>query len=567
MSTDMSEGPEKSEVSDSPSKKRFEKQKALHERVVYQNERNFARFLLFSFARNPKYRPKQAQGQIRSIDPKGNIATINLSVDSKNGLPGAFSQDLLTVLIDTWVTQNDVPLAKEGGTIETCLVPLRDQKQLATLSKSCFVYSQKKDLMLQMGRHEKKSGQITHALKELQDARITFKGCYYKIDNGRTEVEAITHSTNYIQSFSERERWADGNHEFECLRVQLDPVVISNLLNGYIASINRNTWLKLSAGAPRKLYSLIAALEPVPGTRNVLVTLDELMLVLQIRDSRPNRLLKKYFAELKEMGVIDDWVYTSHKGVPSVMFVLAEEHKQLPESERPMTVEQTAKHAWDELTRAIRLPEYPIRNVPKTALEIDIDEKVLGRLMKFNPKMEEYEGRQYPLAVLALESVVHKQLLKKNVRSAKAIVTSVLNGKNALDFEAGFKPSHQILLEHEASQVAKRAAETEALKRQEEDAQFQRHATSRWDTLTRADQDRLVDCVKKANDIEIQEESGQAPQPGFQFSTPRPVLESSARKVIGLAIKHGKNISSVADLTKWFLTEGRHLSEVDTQDN
>ena len=212
----------------------------IRERPVYHNERNLARFLLFSFAKNPKLRQKEAEGRIKIVDPNGNLAVVSISVESKKYLPGAVAQDVLTALIDMYTVKNRLPIDELKERSESNPVVNLTVKNNTAAQ---FVFTQKKDLMVHMGKHEKNSKYVVPALNELLDTKITLKGCYYKIVDGKTEVEAVTHTTNYIQSFTEKEKWREGTSQYEGIRVQLDPVVISNLLSGYVATIDKSVWL------------------------------------------------------------------------------------------------------------------------------------------------------------------------------------------------------------------------------------------------------------------------------------------------------------------------------------
>lgn len=518
----------------------------LSDKSFFTHEKSLARFLTFSFASNPKLRNKVSEGKATILDPEGRLAVINVKVEAKRHLPGAVAQDVLTGLMDMCVYQNALDVNKDSSMKHALsLLPSK-------VDTTCSVLTRKAHLMKHIGKHEKNSTkQLNSALSELMNTNITIQGSIYTIINGKSHVLTINHNTHYIQSWTTGDHTVDGKLEKDILNVSLDKTIVNNILGGFVATIDKNIYLSLQTGMLKKLYSILCSIDRIPNTNDVIVSQDELMLSLQMTEKQFRKSHKKIFNQLIEKTVIESWVETIHQGAVFFMFKI-KTHNAL--AYKPNTEKEIAEKTFDNIRRAYSLQQFRSfrKNINQVIEQCDIDELVLEQLLKKHKKEQDHLGVKVNVVLLSFESLIYSALKGIEFMSMKAVINSILKGKNIIEFEKGFKLSTQILLENEAFIKNEQLQKSRIEKAKAEKQTIDQHVEIIWTKMNDSDRQKMIACAKESLENEMLDNEEHLFSK-ILLSDAR--VESRAKSIIELCIKEGLSPAPITDVIKWFKTK------------
>ena len=412
-----------------------------------------AAWLLFQFSRNNK--EDRVSHSIRTILPNGDLKVVNIEVkyladrrsaqdkNSPKGLPGAFAQDILIALIDTLVGQiksDCSELVAKARTIGLGGIPI---------PPNCTeVYFRNKDLANRMGMTEKNS-KITKALHHLHQTHISIKGCIYQ--NGKETP--ISHDAYYISALTAGKVIRQGTEKSEWNKAKFDDVLVKHILQGYIAQMDTEKLLQLPSGAPRKLYTLIAAkvLER-DGLNTVVITKDEILNTLQIKKTYYKELTRKYFQSLIDAKIISQYEYVTHRGVEVVAFTVVADL-----SKEALPVPSSKATDFFQMLEEVSRSDAPLAAALENKRVFDLDKRNLEQLITSCPGEIEYNGSRYPLPILYADMIIHNICKGQNVKTVVGLVKSCLKKRELPIAKPGFVPINErfrkIVIRREAAKA------------------------------------------------------------------------------------------------------------------
>lgn len=464
-----------------------------------------AAWLLFNFAkgRAASNNEKKATHIIKSVLPNGDLSVVNIEVESfyekkdkkggliSAGLPGAFAQDVYLSLLDSLIGQLKSSFPKEVGNL-----PVEQKKNKLIPATFTELYFRNKDIAENMGMTGK-NARLTQAINHLHKTHIKIEGSIYR--DGK--VEKVSHETYYIQSVTTKKKIGTDKDTKNWNRVKFDETLVREVLTGYVAQMDKKTLLSLPSGPSRKLYSLIASKKlGVVGKKSLSITVEELLSVLQLKKNSFKQRSKVYFSALKEAGIINDYTFSSYRGLPVVVFMLPEVKKELTTD----LVIHDVDLLFDQFEE-LSLKDINFRKV-YTSSEFDIDKKILLKLYdKYYSKA--LKDKDYEFSVDIDGDPISKvclwtQMLIWNLEKGQKItcfglLKHCLSKDQEPEVRAGFKTAEKRLQQILADMEAKKLA---IAKKQEEvrlnDA-LETNAEKYLENLTDKQKEKYLDLVAK----------------------------------------------------------------------
>jgi hypothetical protein len=503
-----------------------------------------AAWLLFQFSRQSK--EQTASHTIRTILPSGDLKVVNIEVECMMtkkgsddkvvpaGLPGAFAQDIFIALMDHLVNQirsTHIDLIARAQTIGL---------KGFTLPSSCTeVYFRNKDLANRMQISEKNS-RITEALEHLHKTHIKIRGCIYR--NGKEE--SVTHDTYYIPALTAGKRLRGGMHRAEWQRAKFDDVLVREILHGYIAQMDTDKLLKLPSGAPRKLYSLLAAkILERKGDKNVVVTNDEIINTLRIKKHVYRKLAKKYFQNLIDASIILGYSFAEHRGIDVVVFEIPS-HQQL---KAPPTAQEIAADFF-KMCGEVAKKDTLFQEILEQPENCDLDETNLSSLLRSHEGEVAFENKLYPKVILWADVLIYNRTRGQPIKSIVALLKSLLKKDEEPTAAHGFKPIDMRYKKQEALIEAQRTIERAHKLNEAEDQRVKDTAIHAWKGYSDSQRERIKQAIQEVLFEDASSTTWQ-PQPNF--------YEFRALEVIESAINHGLPTGDVTGLLKWYKEKSR----------
>jgi hypothetical protein len=507
-----------------------------------------AAWLLFQFSRQSK--EQRASHTIRTILPTGDLKVVNIEVEcmmtkkgSKGseeklvpaGLPGAFAQDIFIGLMDHLVNQ-----------IRSTHVDLIARAQTTglkgvSLPPSCTeVYFRNKDLAHRMQISEK-NARITEALEHLHKTHIKIRGCIYR--NGKEE--SVTHDTYYIPALTAGKRLRGGMEKTEWQRAKFDDVLVREILHGYIAQMDTDKLLKLPSGAPRKLYSLLAAkvLER-KGSKNIVITNDEIINTLRIKRTVYKKLAKRYFQNLIEAGIVSGYSFAEHRGIDVVVFELPT-HPSLRAAPSSHTISEEFFKMFEEVAKK----DPSLQEVLNQPNLCDLDVNNLASLLRNHETEVTYDGKLYPKVILWADMLIYNRSKGQYIKSMVALLKTLLKKNQEPTVAHGFKPMDQRYKRIEAVTEAQKSIERAQKLAHAEDQRVKDTALHAWKGYNETQKERIKQAIQELL-FEATDSRTWQPQPNF--------YEFRALEVIESAINHGLPTGDVTGLLKWYKERSRN---------
>jgi hypothetical protein len=507
-----------------------------------------AAWLLFQFSRQSK--EQRASHTIRTILPTGDLKVVNIEVECMMtkkgtddkvvpaGLPGAFAQDIFIGLMDHLVNQIRSTHADLVARAQT--VGLKG----VSLPPSCTeVYFKNKDLANRMQISEK-NVRITEALEHLHKTHIKIRGCIYR--NGKEE--SVTHDTYYIPALTAGKRLRGGMEKTEWQRAKFDDVLVREILHGYIAQMDTDKLLRLPSGAPRKLYSLLAAkILERKGAKNIVITNDEIINTLRIKKTVYKKLAKRYFQNLIDASIVANYSFAEHRGIDVVVFELPL-HPSLKLEASPQSIAEDFFKMCEEVAKRETLLQ-EILHQPK---HCDLDVNNLASLIRQHEGEVSFEGKLYSKAVLWADMLIYNKCRGQSIKSIVGLLKSLLKKDQEPTVAHGFKPINTRYKKLEANIEAQKSIESAQKLAAAEDQRVKDTAFQAWKGYNETQRERIKQAIQES----IFEATGSIswqPQPNF--------YEFRAVEVIESAINHGLPTGDVTGLLKWYRERIREKSK------
>jgi hypothetical protein len=503
-----------------------------------------AAWLLFQFSRQTK--EQKASHTIRTILPTGDLKVVNIEVEcmmtkkgSKEqsvpaGLPGAFAQDIFIGLMDHLVNQIRSTHVHLLGRAQT--VGLKG----VSLPPSCTeVYFRNKDLAQRMQISEK-NVRITEALEHLHKTHIKIRGCIYR--NGKEE--SVTHDTYYIPALTAGKRLRGGMEKTEWQRAKFDDVLVREILHGYIAQMDTEKLLKLPSGAPRKLYSLLAAkILERKGETNIVITNEEIINTLRIKKSVYKKLAKRYFQNLILAGIIHSYSFAEHKGIDVVVFELPNNSLKNSKS-GPIAISEE----FFKMCQEVGKRDTNLQQVLSNPSFCDLDINNLASLMKNDEEEVFFEDKLYPRLILWADMLIYNRSKGQNIKSMVGLLKSLLKKNQEPIVAHGFKPIDTRYKKIVAVVEAQKLVEREQRLSEAEEQRVKDTALQAWKGYSEAQKERIKQAIQELLFEDVAPSTWQ-PQPNF--------YEFRAIEVIEAAINHGLPTSDVTGILKWYRERSR----------
>lgn len=514
-------------------------ERRINHRPRFEMDGVAAAWLLFQFSRQSK--EQSASHTIRTILPSGDLKVVNIEVECMMtkkgsndkivpaGLPGAFAQDIFIGLMDHLVNQ-----------IRSTHTDLIARAQTAglkgvSLPPSCTeVYFRNKDLAHRMQISEK-NVRITEALEHLHKTHIKIRGCIYK--NGKEE--SVTHDTYYIPALTAGKRLRGGMEKTEWQRAKFDDVLVREILHGYIAQMDTEKLLRLPSGAPRKLYTLLAAkILERKGGKNIVITNDEIINTIRIKKSVYRKLAKRYFQNLIDASIISGYSFAEHRGIDVVVFELPNQHLLKTAMSSQSLAEQFFKMCLEVAKHDRYL--YDLLNQPDVC---DLDATNLASILRTHEGEISFEGKHYHKVILWADILIYNRTKGQSIKSIVALLKSLLKKDQEPIATHGFKPIDvrykRLVATFEAQQSIERAQKLS----QVEDQRVKDTALYAWRGYSDAQKERIKQVIQEVL-FEDSETNPWQPQPNF--------YEFRALEILESAINHGLPTTDVSGLLKWY---------------
>jgi len=503
-----------------------------------------AAWLLFQFSRQSK--EQTASHTIRTILPSGDLKVVNIEVECMMtkkglgdkimpaGLPGAFAQDIFIGLMDHLVNQ-----------IRSTHADLIARAQTAglkgvSLPPSCTeVYFKNKDLAHRMQISEK-NVRITEALEHLHKTHIKIRGCIYR--NGKEE--SVTHDTYYIPALTAGKRLRGGMEKTEWQRAKFDDVLVREILHGYIAQMDTDKLLRLPSGAPRKLYTLLAAkILERKGGKNIVITSDEIINTLRIKKHVYKKLARRYFQNLIDASIICNYSFAEHRGIDVVVFELANQHTL-----KPFPTSQSLSEDFFKMCQEVAKRDLAFQEVLSQPDSCDLDTTNLATILRSYEGEIGFEGKLYPKVILWADILVYNRTKGQQIKSIVALLKSLLKKDQEPVASHGFKPIDVRFKKLEATFEAQQSIEKAQKLNEVEEKRVKDTALYAWKGYTDAQRERIRQVIQEIL-FEDSESNPWQPQPNF--------YEFRALEILESAINHGLPTSDVTGLLKWYKERNR----------
>lgn len=514
------------------------------QRTRFEMDGVAAAWLLFQFSRQNK--EQSASHTIRTVLPSGDLKVVNIEVECMMtrkvhqnrvvpaGLPGAFAQDIFIGLMDHLV--NQIRSTHSDLIARAQTVGLKG----VNLPPSCTeVYFRNKDLAQRMQISEK-NARITDALEHLHKTHIRIRGCIYR--NGKEE--SVIHDTYYIPALTAGKRLRGGMEKSEWQRAKFDDVLVREILHGYIAQMDTDKLLRLPSGAPRKLYTLLAAksLER-KGARNIVITNDEIINTLRIKKNVYKKLAKKYFQNLMDAAIISNYSFAEHRGIDVVVF-------EIPDNQTlkaPLTSKDMAS-AFFKMCQEVAKKDMFLQNVLGQPEACDLDSGNLASILRSYDGTVTYDGRSYAKAILWADILIYNKSKGQQIKSIVALLKSLLKKDQEPTAAHGFRPIDLRYKAFEAVLEAQESIERAQKLNEAEEQRVKDTALSAWNGYTESQKERIKSTIQ-ALLFEQSESTLWQPQPNF--------YEFRALEMLESAINHGLPTSDLGGLLKWYKERAR----------
>ena len=406
-----------------------------------------AAWFLFQFSR--KNKSNKASETFKSVQPDGSLKIINIEVEcnysgktgkTKPTLPGAFAQDVFLSIVDKLMInlKNDLP---EIENIEQ--IKIRKGKVLPDLGmdfpeKFKTLYFRNKDIAENIGMTVK-NARITDAINQLHRTHIKITGFVHK--DGKSQK--VEHQSYYIPTFQSAGKIRGGMEKSNWHSVQLDNMLVKQMMAGYITQIDKNKLLKLSSGAPRKLYTLLASkkMTETKDGNKVILTEQEIRSTLQITKTSFKVLFTKYAQSLISAGIIKSFSTSLIDSEKLIIFEFTNDELLLQGRDNNGVEEYFNNLTYlsnsdPKLKKVITSEQFDIDI--ETLEEIIINKKITVK-SNFRFKKTNYEVNK---AILWLDRIIWTCMCSQNILSVKALLLSCLkkNEEPAIRSEKRYIP-------------------------------------------------------------------------------------------------------------------------------
>ena len=503
-----------------------------------------AAWLLFQFSRNTK--EKSATHTIRTILPNGELKVVNIEVkcnlEKKGtdgnalpvGLPGAFAQDIFIALMDNLV--NQIKLTHGELISKARTVGLKG----INLPPSCTeVYFRNKDLAQVMGLSEKHP-RITDALHHLHQTHIRIRGCIYHND----KEEMVQHDTYYISSLTTGKIIRQGTDRMEWNKAKFDEVLVRQILHGYIAQMDTEKLLRLSSGAPRKLYTLIAAkLLERKGAKTVVITNDEIINTLRIKKAYFKQLSKRYFQELIDASIVSNYSFAEHMGVEVVVFDIPQDTKA-----KALLSPETITQQFFEMLQEVSKRDANLAGLLKDPKRCDLDQLNLELILSQTEGELFFGGKLYPRAILVADMLIHNASKGQPIKTLIGLLKTLLKKDELPTTKPGFAPIDERFRKLKADREAVKSVEKARENTTREDQKVQEQAREAWKRYSAPQREKLIQLIQDETFKNTSDDSFWKPQPSF--------YELRTHELLVTAINQGIPTGDVNALMKWYKSRG-----------
>lgn len=259
----------------------------------FSSENNIGLLLPFDYSRTKREPGEYRKTMSASVLVGQNLERMQIEIVSTDGPLDGLDQDVL-MSISTFAT--------EQKTIEP-IFSLSLIAKLLNLDKSMVT-------------------KIRKSVLKLVGTKITFRNSFFTSE-GKVEREYVTH---LISSVDFRTLKRDGISRGEGHRISLDPKVAKNLLNGFFTSLDKDLYLSLPMGAPRRIFQILETYKKNHGDIFI-IRVEDLADILCLKAPKNWKfIITKYLNDIKDSGVelnfsfeekqSNKFIKISYKGFP-----------------------------------------------------------------------------------------------------------------------------------------------------------------------------------------------------------------------------------------------------------
>jgi hypothetical protein len=419
-----------------------------------------AGFFLFEFARHN--RQSKITKRIQTLSPNKELSVITIDVETHEsqdsakskapkGLPGPLAQDVYMTLMGLHIESlgktlpgGTAAVSKDSQTPASSLIPVANQPA------NNKVYFKIKTLAERLGINPKNS-RIADALDHLRRTRIRISGTIFKNDGQEIKVSL---DTNYITALSVYRSIKHREDETQWHSAEFSNEIVKNVLNGLIARVDNEKMKQLPSGPTRRLYQMLSSKRHFFRTNQIPVSTEEIRELLCIAQVSFQKYAKKYFSDLLDAKIIDNYTVQRIGGEAYYVFSMVDDDVAL------LPGLSEASRWYFQRLHDLSVHSPKLKKLLLDGAKCDLTEGKLTGLLREYPQVVQYNRHDYYKTILWADMLIASQIQNGGIQSIFATLRSRLE-KDAEPELRGFV--YQSFLDQIFENEARKKAHEKAL--------------------------------------------------------------------------------------------------------